>query len=53
MGEDAELVLALTVEDSDAQLIDVPAGATVRAQVVASNGVGDAPASEVVQLQAA
>jgi hypothetical protein len=52
-GVDAEPVLALTVDDSAAQLTGVPAGATVKLQVVATNAVGDAPASEVVQLQAA
>jgi hypothetical protein len=53
VGVDAEPVLALTVDDSDAQLTGLPAGATVRLQIVATNSVGPAPASEVVQLQAA
>jgi hypothetical protein len=53
VGVDAEPVLALKVDDSDAQLTGVPAGATVKLQIVATNAVGDAPASEVVQLQAA
>lgn len=53
VGVDAEPVLALTVDDSDAQLTGVPSGATVKLQIVATNAVGDAPASEVIQLQAA
>ena len=50
---DAEPVLALTVDNSDAEITGVPSGATVKLQIVASNAVGDAPASEVVVLQAA
>jgi len=53
VGVDPEPVLFTTVDDSDAQITDVPSGATVRLQIVATNAVGDAPASEVVQLQAA
>ena len=52
-GVDAGLVLAVTVAESDAQLTGVPAGATVKLQIVATNAVGDAPASEIIQLQAA
>ena len=53
VGVDAEPVLALTVNDSDAQLTGLPVGATVKLQIVATNSVGDAPASEVIQLLAA
>ena len=53
VGVDAELVLAETVEDSDAQLTGLIAGTTVKLQIVATNSVGDAPASEVIELQAA
>lgn len=53
VGVDAELVLALTVDDSDAELTGLPAGATVKLQIVATNAVGDAPPSAVIQLQAA
>ena len=53
MNREAEPVLVLTVDDSDAQITGVPSGATVKLQIVASNSVGDAPASEVIQLQAA
>ena len=53
VGVDAEPVLITTVDDSDAQLTGLPVGATVRLQIVATNSVGDAPASEVIQLQAA
>jgi len=53
VGVDPEPVLAATVEDTDAQIDSIPEGATVQLQVVASNGVGDAPASDVIELQAA
>ncbi len=53
VGVDAEPVLALTVDGNDAQLTGLPVGATVKLQIVASNAVGDAPASEVIELQAA
>ncbi len=53
VGVDAEPVLADTVEASELELTGVPAGATVRLQIVASNAVGDAPASPVIELQAA
>jgi len=53
VGVDAEPVVVATVEDSDAQITGVPPGATVRLQIVAVNGVGEAPASEVIELQAA
>jgi len=50
---DVEPVLFTTVDDSDVQITGVPSGATVKLQIVATNSVGDAPASEVIQLQAA
>ena len=53
VGVDAEPVLFTTVDDSDAEITGLPAGATVKLQIVATNAVGDAPASEVIQLQAA
>jgi len=53
VGVDAEPVLFTTVDDSDAQVTGLPVGATVKLQIVATNSVGDAPASEVIQLQAA
>lgn len=53
VGVDAEPVLFATVDDSDAQITGVPSGATVKLQIVATNAVGDAPASEAIQLQAA
>ncbi len=53
IGVDVEPVLFTTVDGSDAQITGVPSGATVKLQIVATNAVGDAPASEVIQLQAA
>ena len=53
IGVDVEPVLFTTVDGSDVQITGVPSGATVRLQIVATNSVGDAPASEVIQLQAA
>ncbi len=53
VGVDADLVLFTTVDDSDAQVTGLPVGATVNLQIVATNSVGDAPASGVIQLQAA
>ena len=53
VGVDAEPVLFTTVDDSDVEITGVPHGATVKLQIVATNAVGDAPASEVIQLQAA
>ena len=53
VGVDAAPVLADTVEDSDAQLTGVPSGATVKLQIVATNAVGDAPPSAVIELLAA
>jgi len=53
IGVDAEPVLAATVADSDAQLTGVPSGATVKLQIVAANGVGDAVPSQVIELLAA
>jgi len=53
VGVDAEPVLALTVDESDAQLAGLPVGATVRLQIIATNSVGPAAPSEVIELQAA
>jgi hypothetical protein len=53
LGVDAQPVLAATVEDSDGQINSVPEGVTVRLQIVPTNGVGDGPASDMIQLQAA
>jgi len=53
VGVDPELVLAETVNESDAQLIGVPAGATVKLQIVPVNGVGTGVPSDVIELQAA
>lgn len=55
VGVDDAPVLFTTVEDSDATvtLPGVAPGTVVKLQIVATNGVGDAPASDVVQLQAA
>lgn len=53
VGVDAEPVLALTVDESDAQLTGLPIGATVRLHIVATNSVGPAAPSEVIELQAA
>lgn len=53
VGVDAEPVLAATVNDSDAELTDLPPGARVKIQVVATNGAGDSAASAVIELQAA
>ena len=53
VGVDAAPVLFTTVDDSDAQLTDVPSGATVKLLIVATNAAGDAPASEEIELLAA
>jgi hypothetical protein len=53
VGTDADFVLAATVDDSEAELTGVPAGATVKLQIVPLNGVGAGAASEVITLQAA
>jgi len=53
VGLDDAPVLALTVEDSDAQLTGLPTGAIVKLQIVATNSVGDAAPSEVIELEAA
>ncbi len=53
VGVDAAPVLFTTVDDSAAQLTGLPTGAMVKLQIVATNSVGDAAASEVIQLQAA
>ena len=52
-GVDAAPVLAVTVDDSDAQLTGVPDGSSVKLQIVATNAVGDAPASPVIELEVA
>ena len=52
-GTDPELVVAETVTDSDAELTDVPAGATVKLQSVPVNGVGAGAPSEIIVLLAA
>lgn len=53
VGTDAELVVVDTVTDSDAELTDVPSGATVKLHIVPLNGVGAGAPSEVIMLQAA
>ncbi len=53
VGVDAEPVLIETVNDSDAQVTGVPAGATVKLQIVPVNGVGPGTPSDVIELQAA
>lgn len=53
VGVDAEPVWFITVDDSNAQVTDLPTGTTMKLQIVATNAVGDAPASEIIQLQAA
>ena len=53
VGVDAQPVLADTVEDSDATLAGVPTSAAVKLQIVATNAVGDAAPSEVIELLAA
>ena len=53
VGVDAEPVLALTVDESDAQLTGLPHGATVRLQIIATNSVGPGAPSEVIELLAA
>ena len=53
VGTDAELVLADTVEDSQAHLTGVPPGAIVKLQIVPLNGVGPGAGSEVIELRAA
>ncbi len=53
VGTDTDFVLAATVDDSEAELTGVPAGATVKLQIVPVNGTGTGAASEVITLQAA
>ncbi|HEY2951383.1 MAG TPA: hypothetical protein VGK40_02305 [Verrucomicrobiae bacterium] len=53
VGTDTDFVVATTVDDSTAELTGLPAGATVKLQVVPLNGVGSGAASDVIQLQAA
>lgn len=53
VGTDADFVLADTVDESEAQLTGVPAGATVKLQVVPINGAGSGAASDVIELLAA
>ena len=50
VGVDEAPVLAISVDDSDAQLTGLPHGATVKLIVVATNSQGDAPASEEIEL---
>lgn len=50
---DADPVLVATVEDSNTELTEVPAGATVRLQIVATNATGDAAPSAMVEVRAA
>jgi len=52
VGVDPEMVVADTVDESEAQLT-VPVGATVKLQIVPVNGTGPGAASEVIELQAA
>lgn len=53
VGTDADFVVAETVEESDAQLRNVPSGATVKLKIVPVNGVGPGTPSDVIELQAA
>lgn len=53
VGTDADFVVVETVEESEAQLTNVPAGATVKLQIVPVNGVGSGAPSDVIELQAA
>ncbi len=53
VGAAANWEVADTVEESQAQLTGIPAGTTVKLQIVPLNGVGEGAASAVVQLQAA
>ena len=53
VGVDAEPVLAATVDESNARLTGVPAGAVVKLQVVPTNEVGDGGGSAVLELRAA
>jgi hypothetical protein len=53
VGVDAAPVLAASVDESDAQLTELPAGATVKITVIATNAAGDAPMSEEIELLAA
>jgi hypothetical protein len=47
VGTDEDFVAALTVNDSDASLTDLPSGATVRVRVTAVNEAGESGGSEV------
>lgn len=53
VGVDAAPVLAVSVDESDAQLTALPTGATVKITVIATNAAGDAPMSEEIELLAA
>ena len=53
VGVDVEMVDADTVEDSDAVLENVPAGATVKLQIVPLNGAGAGVPSAVIEVRAA
>ncbi|MBI5774236.1 MAG: fibronectin type III domain-containing protein [Verrucomicrobia bacterium] len=47
VGVDAEMLFRLRVKDREARLEGLPGGQTVRVQLVAANGTGEATASEV------
>ncbi len=53
VGTDADFVVADTVDESEAELTGVPAGATVKLKIVPLNGVGEGAPSVVLTLQAA
>ncbi len=53
VGTDAEFVVVETVDDSAAEVIGLPAGATVKLQVVPLNEIGEGAPSDVIELQAA
>jgi hypothetical protein len=45
--------VAETVDESEAELTGLPAGALVKLQIVPLNAVGEGAPSEVIELQAA
>jgi hypothetical protein len=53
VGTDADFVLAETVIASEAEVDDIPPGATVKLKVVPLNDAGPGSASDIVQLNAA
>ena len=53
VGTDTDFVVVETVEESEAELTNVPAGATVKLQIVPVNGVGSGAPSEVIEWHAA